>query len=204
MPRKNTVYRLDASDSYYHVYNRGVAKMDIFRDEEDYSHFEDLISKLLSPTEVRDKNGHLLKNYSNDIAIHAYCLMPNHFHFLIHQKTAKSLGLFIKSLTLSYSMRFNKKYGRAGNLLESRYKSVLIERDEHLMQVSRYIHLNPLGFRSWDHSSYSDYLYEPRPWITTSTILDIFRTKKHYVAFMDDYKDNESQADDLAAIFGDN
>jgi hypothetical protein len=108
----------------------------------------------------------------------------------------------MKSLATIYAMYFNKKHHRVGPLFESQYKSVHIDKDEYIKQVSRYIHLNPIGFRSWDHSSYNDYLYEPRDWVSTEFLLGMFRTKKHYIAFVDDYKEKDSESEELSQIFG--
>lgn len=201
MPRKNT-YRLDIEDTFYHVYNRGVAKFEIFKCEEDFLYFEHIVERQLSKTPLKNKDGREYPNFHQKITIHAYCLMPNHFHFLVHQKNQGDIKRFFTSLATSYSMYFNKKYSRKGPVFESSYKAILIENDEYLTHLSRYIHLNPLGFRSWDYSSYNDYLYTSRDWINTSFILDMFRTKKHYLAFVDDYQENSDQGEELSSIFG--
>ena len=67
-----------------------------------------------------------LKNYHDQIELLAYCLMPNHFHFLIRQTTDRGIAEFMQSLVLKYVMYFNKKYKRVGSLFQSRYKTVLI------------------------------------------------------------------------------
>ena len=177
--------------------------MTIFETDEDYRRFEFFIERLLSPAPYKNQFGREYQNFHTKIEIHSYCLMPNHYHFLIKQNQQGAIKDFIKSLTTSYAMDFNKRHARIGPLFESRYKAIPIEEDEYLMQVSRYIHLNPMGFRSWDYSSYSDYLYEPKMWVETSLILDMFRTKKHYIAFVDDYSELKDASPELEAIFGD-
>jgi len=195
--------RLNAPDVFFHVYNRGVAKMNIFLCDEDYQYFEHLLERHLSRMPQKDKQGREYCSFYGKVEIHTYCLMPNHFHFLIHQVEEGVVQQLFSRVTIAYSMYFNKKYDRRGPLFESRYKAVMVENDEYLTHVSRYIHLNPLGFRSWEYSSYNDYLYEPRTWLTTDFILDMFQTKKHYLAFVDDYRDKDGSVDALPHLFGD-
>jgi len=201
MPGKNIV-KIDVEDTFYHVYNRGVAKMDLFRDEDDYWYFESLIERLLSSEEAKNRNNRSYPSYAKEVSVHAYCLMPNHFHFLIKQHKIGAVANFMRSLSTSYAMYFNKKYNRRGRLYESTYRAIIVDKDEYLMHVSRYIHLNPLGFRSWSHSSYQDYLYTPRQWISTDFILDMFSTKKYYLAFVDDYADQNTDSPELERYLG--
>ena len=202
MPGKNII-KIDAEDIFYHIYNRGVAKTELFRDEDDYCHFESLLERLLLPDESRNQNSRTYPTYFGKISLHAYCLMPNHFHLLIKQHKTGALKEFMRSLSVTYAMYFNKKYHRRGALYESTYRAAIIDKDAYLTHVSRYIHLNPLGFRSWSHSSYQDYLYTSRPWITTDLILGMFATKKYYSAFTDDYADQDTSLPDLAPYLGD-
>jgi REP element-mobilizing transposase RayT len=188
MAYKNT-RREDYDDQFYHVYNRGINKMEIFLDEDDYSYFEKLLARGLAKEKAYDKFSRQYSNFADDVEIHTYCLMPNHFHFLLRQKNSGSIEKFMRSVNVAYSMYFNKKYKRKGPLFESRYKAVLIKNDPQLTHVSRYIHLNPIGYRVWDHSSYSDFVYEPREWVTADFILGMFSSKKSYLDYVDDYED---------------
>jgi len=202
MAYKNTL-RIDLENVFYHVYNRGVAKMEIFRDEADYEYFEGLISRALSEPPEESKSARTSRNFFGALELHSYCLMPTHFHLLLQQISPSALKQFMTTLQVSYSMYFNKKYARKGPLFESRFKAIPVEKTEYLTHLSRYIHLNPLGFRVWDHSSYNDFLYDPRPWVTTGFILDLFSTKKHYIAFVDDYRDkDETEDESLEKLFG--
>ncbi len=203
MPTRNTHYRQDADKIYYHVYNRGAARMTIYETDDDYRKFEFFIERLLSPTPHKNHFGREYKNFFGKLEIHAYCLMPNHYHFLIKQNCQGAIKDFMKSLTTSYSMDFNKRHDRIGPLFESRYKAIPIEESGYLSHVSRYIHLNPMGFRSWEFSSYNDYLYEPKSWVSTDAILGMFRTKKHYIAFTDDYAELKDSSAKTESLFGD-
>lgn len=107
--------------------------------------------------------------------------MPNHFHLLIKQKDATGIDQFMNSLCTRYSMYFNKKYHRVGHLFQGVYKGVLVETDEQLHHLSRYIHRNPLpllqgqALRSYPYSSYSTYLYKnDTKWLYPGFILDNF------------------------------
>ena len=188
MPQKNIIRESDV-DAFYHVYNRGVARMEIFLDEEDYSFFEMLLMRCLAPTTITDQFGRKRLNFYDQIQLHTYCLMPNHFHLLLWQKDQGNIEKMMRSVLTSYAMYFNRKYKRGGPVFESRYKAVRITNDAQLTHVSRYIHLNPVGYRVWDRSSYSDFVYEPREWITTNFILGLFPSKKAYLDYVDDYED---------------
>jgi putative transposase len=188
MAYKNTI-REDYDDQFYHVYNRGVNKMEIFLDEDDYAYFEKLLARGLSKEKISDKFSRIYSNFADDVEVHTYCLMPNHFHLLLRQKNAESIRKYIRSVMISYSMYFNRKYKRSGPIFESRFKSVRISKDPQLTHVSRYIHLNPVGYRIWDYSSYSDFVYEPREWLTTDFILGMFPSKRAYLNYVDDYED---------------
>lgn len=161
MPAKNSI-KIYAENSYYHLYNRGVEKRLIFQDEQDYSVFLSYLKTYLLPKEedqlrqaivnpgvsYKEKCEALrllkLNNFSHEITLLAYCLMPNHFHFLVKQRSAGSIDKFINSLGTRYTMYFNRKYKRVGSLYQDVYKAVILESDEQLLHLTRYIHRNPL------------------------------------------------------------
>lgn len=177
--------------------------MEIFRDDEDFRYFEHLLVRHISKNVVRDKFGREYKNYHDDVKLCSYCLMPNHFHLLLWQVNKGGVQGFMSSVCTSYGMYFNKKYKRKGPLFESAYKAVIIENDPQLMHITRYIHLNPMGYRMWDYSSYSDYVYSPREWVSPDSILSLFSSKQAYVAFVDDYEDVKRANDIHKAILED-
>jgi len=78
------------------------------------------------------------------VDIGAYCLMPNHFHILLKEKTENGISKFMKKLSTGYSMYFNKRYERTGRLFEGTFKSVHADSDEYLKYLFAYIHLNPI------------------------------------------------------------
>lgn len=203
MPRKNSV-KFYHENGIYHVYNRGVEKRDIFIDRDDYLFFLHLLKTALSdnskrgstPLATKRNNGiYVRKSFYQKIELLSYCLMPNHFHLLIKQHESKALTEFMRSICCSYGMYFNKKYTRVGSLFQGIFKAIDIEEDNYLLWVSRYIHRNPDGFRSYLYSSYGDYLgIRHTDWVNTAIILDYFsssplRKANNYQRFVDDTKD---------------
>ena len=128
MPQKNSIKSF-SPHQYYHVYNRGVAKQNIFGDTSDKDYLLKLFERYLSEND--DKIEKITaKKFVDEIEINAYCLMNNHFHLLIWlEKDTKAIPLFMKSVFTSYTMYFNKKYNRVGPLFQSRYKASRITND---------------------------------------------------------------------------
>lgn len=144
-------YRLTnfANQNFYHVFNRGVNKQEIFNNPDDYEHFFQTIfyyqfsgPKPRFSTHRRFRIKDFTKN-PKILEIICYCLMPNHFHFLLRQVKNGGITEFISKISNSYTKYFNTKYKRVGPLLQGEFKAVTIETDEQLLHVSRYIHLNP-------------------------------------------------------------
>lgn len=138
-----------APGEYYHVYNRGVEKRDIFRSEADRLRFQKLlyIANGNNPVVYKLVQGRTLELIDRGeplVAIGAYCLMPNHFHVLLKEVRDGGLSEFLKKLTTGYSMYFNKTHERVGPLFQSRFKAEHVDNDEYLKYLYSYIHLNPV------------------------------------------------------------
>lgn len=131
MPSKYVV-RNFSENSYYHVFNRGVEKRNIFLDEKDYRFFETYLSIYLNPLKrVLEKYPDLPlrlhnKNLSKEVKLMAYCLMPNHFHLLLKQKTKDGISKLLKQITNAYTLYFNQKNKRVGGLMQGRFKAAQI------------------------------------------------------------------------------
>jgi putative transposase len=174
MPSRN-IYKQDVSESYYHVYFRGVNRSRIFRDAADYEKMLRLFARYLSLEEVTNSAGVSFPNYHYKLELVAFCLMPNHAHLLLYQRQQRAMAEFMRSLLTSYSMYFNKKYKRSGPLLESRYKASMITDDSYLEHITRYIHLNPRQWRDYEYSSLPYYLQQiSDEWIEPKRIMNIF------------------------------
>jgi putative transposase len=121
MPAKNIV-KIYATGYYYHVYNRGVAKQEIFREKEDYFYFMSLFKRHLQTDETSiDKFGRTVKNYSEEVELIAFCLMPNHFHLMFYLKEKAGIERIMRSVMTAYTMYFNKKYKRVGPLCQGAF-----------------------------------------------------------------------------------
>ncbi len=114
---------------YYHVYNRGNRKQQVFLQDRDYARF---LKKVIEYKERFPVN------------IISYCLMPNHFHLLIQQLATDAISQFLSTLCNSHSRYFNVKYETVGSLYQGRFKAKRVDKDEYLIHLSRYIHLNPV------------------------------------------------------------
>lgn len=120
--------RIEFPGAFYHVIQRGIERRKIFHYDKDYERFLTYLS---------------LAHRSYGIHIHTYCLMPNHYHLIIETPKA-NLKEAMHMINTAYSVYYNKKNRRIGPLYQGRYKSPLIEADEYVQHVSRYIHLNPV------------------------------------------------------------
>jgi putative transposase len=194
MPAKNSV-KFYIANSIYHVYNRGVEKRKIFLDKQDYGVFLGYLKEYLSPPDsIVRKSRELHSKYFDEIRLLAYCLMPNHLHLLVRQKDKTSIAKFTKSIFTRYSMYFNKKYKRVGPLFQSVYKATNVMEEDYLLDLTKYIHLNPSEITSNianTYSSYSDYLGVTNTiWVDKSTVLDKFKDN-HFVVHnkIKSYKD---------------
>ena len=128
MPRQP---RLDAPGLLQHVMARGVERRELFRDDKDRNSFLDRLADILEKTQTQ---------------CYAWALIPNHFHLLIRTGPTP-LSKVMRRLMTGYAVTFNKRHERSGHLFQNRYKSVVCEEDPYLLELIRYIHLNPLRAR---------------------------------------------------------
>lgn len=216
MPAKNSIKEF-VENSYYHIYNRGVEKRQIFMDEKDYvvflSYLKDYLlpkndlnlrEELININSSPEQKAYAMKmlkmnNFSNTIQLLAYCLMPNHFHLLIKQSLPTSIDSLMNSLCTRYSMYFNRRHKRVGHLFQGTYKAVLVRSEAQLLHLSRYIHKNPflkgVPLQSYTYSSYGDYLGKKNTqWIKPLDIMNYFTNSEHnsYENFVEDNNDSNS------------
>lgn len=134
----------------YHIYNRGNNKQEIFHDKEDYFRFMSLmfacnsLNNFKSDSLNKNQTPYSFERGNTIVSIGAYCLMFNHFHILIKQKTENGISKFMQKLCTSYSMYYNKKYQRTGSLFEGKFKSKISDSDRYLKYLFSYIYLNPI------------------------------------------------------------
>ena len=136
---------------FYHIYNRGNSKQKIFNSDSDYARFIRLLFLANGTTyldlrvieESKTEPFNFAKG-SPQVAIGAYCLMPNHFHILLTPLVEDGVSKFMRKLATAHSMYFNTKYHRTGSLFEGRFKSEHVGEDRYLKYLFAYIYLNPL------------------------------------------------------------
>lgn len=152
-----------APGEYYHIYNRGVEKRDIFKEKADYERFLRLlyVANGTEPYVFRDIEKLPLNKIQRGkplVALGAYCLMPNHFHLLVKEIGDGGLSEFMEKLGTGYALYFNKKENRVGPLFQGTFKARHARRDEYLKYLFSYIHLNPLKLiqPSWKEEGIAD------------------------------------------------
>ena len=126
MPR---IPRGDTAEGIYHIINRGNMRMQVFDDSDDYEYFLELLFRSASKQQV---------------AIHAYCLMPNHFHLLLSPTQEGSLSRMMQWLMTSHVRYYHRKNKTSGHVWQGRYKSFIVEKERYYISVMRYIEANAL------------------------------------------------------------
>ena len=199
-----------ANEEYYHIFNRGVDKRNIFIDTRDYERF------LLAMDLLNDENDGLMigwRDYKKSnpksslkdflklgfrkreslIEIIAYCLNPNHYHFILKQEKDKGIEKFMHKIGVSHSKYFNKKNKRSGSLFQGKFKAVHIDSNEYLLYLSAYVNKNNFihGYNNsnWKYSSLAEYEKEndqENKLCNTVPILEQFKDKKDYMEFLND------------------
>ncbi len=145
MPRRHLIFQ---PGNYYHIYNRGNNRQLIFFERENYLYF------------LRQLRTYLIANGTDIIA---YCLMPNHYHLLVYLQTDNFSDL-MQAFSGSYTKAINKRYQRVGSIFQGRFQALHVDREEYLLHLTRYIHLNPVEANlvekaeDWEFSSYPEYL----------------------------------------------
>jgi len=163
----------------YHIFSRSIAGFKIINNESEFSRMRATIryyrrekppikfSKFIKSARVKDNHPAetiLLADQEKLVEIIAYCLMPTHLHLILKQLKENGISAFMSNILNSYTRYFNTKIDRKGPLWEGRFKNVLVETDEQLLHLTRYIHLNPVTAylinkpEEWPASSYQEYL----------------------------------------------
>jgi putative transposase len=161
--------RINYPGAFYHVTSRGNDRKNVFKSERDREKF---IEYLDSATQ------------RYDAVIHAFCLMDNHYHFLLETPSG-NLPQIMRHINGAYTTYFNVKRARSGHLFQGRYKAILVEIDEYAKELSRYIHLNPVRAKmaktpeEYKWSSYQFYIGAQKPpdWLYRNFILGYFGNK---------------------------
>jgi putative transposase len=161
--------RIEYEGAHYHVTTRGNERKAIFRDDIDRRKFIELLGRAVEQFDIR---------------VHAYVLMDNHYHLLIETRRA-GLNRALRYLNGVYTQSFNRRHRRVGHLFQGRYKAILVEKESYLLELSRYIHLNPWRVKrsidpiKYPWSSLGSYVGTRAlpPWLTVQDILSHFGSK---------------------------
>ena len=186
-------YKQSGIDEFYHIYNRGNSKKDIFINDEDYKFFLLRLRQNLFPeTYKMDRYNRIQPLPSNSFTLLSYCLMPNHFHLLLKQNKDIPPGKLMLKVCTSYSKFFNKKYEHVGHVFQDRFRQVLIGDDNYLSWLMAYIHQNPKvagivkDLSEYPWSSFSSYLEDRNDGLCDRTIInDQFKSRNDLLKFID-------------------
>ncbi len=184
---------------YYHIYNRGVDKRNIFEDKEDLLRFLESMNEFNSENPVgslyeynrdKEKFGGSTSKKKKLVNFIAYCLNQNHYHFILEPLVDNGIQKFMHRVSTGYTMYFNEKNQRTGSLFGGRYKSIHINSNEYLLHLSVYVNLNNLVHKnlnkSWMNkfpfSSFAEYTGEKKEKLICDTriILGQFPSCKYY------------------------
>ena len=179
--------RIEYPGAYYHVMNRGAGRQLVFQHNDHRSVFLELLRDVHEMFSAQ---------------IHAYCLMDNHYHLLLSTPKG-NLGRIMRHLNGVYTQRYNRMQTTDGPLFRGRYKAILVDVDSYLLNVSRYIHLNPVvagivkkasPYRWSSYPAYTGFINTP-PWLTTSQTLGMIgqrNQRQRYKTFVEQGIDQET------------
>ena len=172
-----------AANHFYHVYNRAISDGLVFYKAENYVHCLNLTKRYM-------------QRYGVNIL--AYCLIPNHFHFLLQQEKEIPVSKFISVLFNAYVQAVNRQLDRKGTLFQGRSKYKLIDKDEYLVHLCRYIHLNPVKAKltkrpeDWQYSNYLEWIgLRGGEIVDEGFIAEHFSSSQEYQRFVEDYQFEE-------------
>ena len=187
------------NNEYYHVYNRGVEKRDIFLEDYDFLRFlkslkefnrTDLIGSIFEQN-IREKKAPFGNPVSKLVEIIAYCVNPNHYHLILKQLEDKGIEKFMHKIGLGYAKYFNNKYKHSGVVFQGRFQAIHIDSNEYLLYLSAYVNKNNFihGYNKtdWKYSSLLDYMGKRNGSLCSKEeVLGQFRNAKDYEEFIKD------------------
>lgn len=180
MPRQA---RIDAPGALHHIIVRGIEKRNIFNDNTDRKRFVQRLGTVLGESQT---------------PCYAWALLPNHFHLLL-KTSLTPIATVMRRLLTGHAVYFNRRHDRRGHLFQNRYKSILCQEDNYLLELVRYIHLNPLrakqlsGLKKLDHYPYSGHSallgHHQNDWQSVDETLKLFgkkvsKARKRYRKFL--------------------
>lgn len=205
MPLRKTIL---ATGEVYHIFNRSVRGMPIFKGKQESDLFLEATEYYLQPRPPTrfsiyrvQKNKYPLTLTEKIVTIISFCLMPTHFHFLLKQEKEDGIRQLIQKISNSFAHFFNLKYKTSGPVFEGNFKAVRVENDEQLLHLSRYIHLNPVtdylveNPEDYPFSSYRVFIREEKSPIIDSSLIMGNISSENYRKFVLDQKDYQRELD---------
>ena len=172
---------------YYHLYNRGRSRLSIFHHPNDYLDVLERMKKYLQALRL---------------SIIAYVLLPNHYHMLVRQEGDFRSSLLPQRIFNGYSKRYNSRYKHRGTIFEADAKGILVNREDYLLHLCRYIHANPLrhglvkSLDDWPYSNYHEWVGSRKGVLWDSNFLiENFGSSLEYQEFVDDYLGSKHEPD---------
>ncbi len=213
-------YRIDkfAPGEIYHIFTRGVEKRVIFHSDADKNRFLDLLTHCLPIDPIQSysvakrsgKQPTVVQENQGLVNLLCYCLMPNHFHLLVRENVVKGITLYMQRLLTSYSRYFNVRNHRSGSLFLHPFKAVLINNNDQLIHVSRYIHLNPYVAHlinnqfNYRWSSLGEYMRMARKTFCHQSLIREMLSTADHRAFISDHADYARSIANLDHLLIDN
>lgn len=204
----------------YHIFNRSIARQPIFTTQLHYQRMIELIQFYIfqkppirfsyyNRLQMKQKNNffeNLVKNHKHQVEIYAYCIMPNHLHFLLKQTEENGISKFLSNIQNSYAKYHNTKHDRSGSLFQELFKGVHIETDEQLLHVMRYIILNPYtghmvkelsDLERYQWTSFPEYMGKRKSFVNTEMISGLFRSTEKLKQFIFNQADYQKMLDKI-------
>ncbi len=211
--------------NFHHVYNKGINGTETYLNPHNYNRFIDLINyyrfdkhtlryshyNLLVPENKLDYLASVQNQNNKLVNIHAFTLMPNHFHFLLEQLQEKGIEKFISKLINSYTKYFNAQEIHYGSIFLTQFKSKLIFENEIFLHVCRYIILNLSSsnivksveeLKTHPYTCFRDYLKEPRSFVETKRVLQNFNSIESFESFINDRASYQKELEIIKNLLG--
>jgi putative transposase len=216
MRNKRTV--IFANNEYYHIFNRSIAKTQIFQTLPQLKKAKEVINYYRYPQlyslshynalSIEAKNSYisLMKKKQPLVEIYVFSFMPNHYHLLLKQIQDNGIIKFVSNFQNSFAKYLNTRFDRNGSLFQNSFKGKWIEDDEQFIHTSRYIHLNHVTsylvtfdqLINYPWTSFSDYIDKSTtPWINTQFLLSLFSSRIEYKKFVADQEDYQKTLNEL-------
>lgn len=189
MPKRDIEF---AKGEYYHIYNRGAGRHNLFIEDDNYQYVLRQTKKYI---------------FTLNLTVIAYCLMPNHYHLLIRQDGETPASELPKRVFGGYSRAVNKRYGWSGTLFEDRYKAKMVTTNTYLCQLCRYIHGNPVkdglvrNIEDWPYSNYLEWIGQREgSLVDRQFVTELFGNIQRYKEFVLDYLDSRQLKTELTYL----